>query len=95
MVQVDVRAETTLVDVEVAPQPCAEHRDHRRIAVDELHCATGLRTLPGVERDAGGRNRVVAEDPEPLPAELVELRDLLQLAFVEGVGAALWAGAAR
>src|SRR5436190_19849902 len=60
------------LDCEVATKPGAEQRDHCRIAVHELDRAVGLGALPGVQPDAGGEERVVAEDAHSLATRLVE-----------------------
>jgi hypothetical protein len=48
------------------PQPRAEEADHPLISVGEVHCTIDLRALAGVERDAGGQERGVAQRADAL-----------------------------
>jgi len=65
LMKVEPHPEPLLVHLEEPPKPCAEERDHVRIAVGEPQLSVSPVALARIESRSSDEECLVAEDPQP------------------------------
>ncbi|HVE46556.1 MAG TPA: hypothetical protein VNA57_07405 [Acidimicrobiales bacterium] len=77
--EIEPNVKAALIHCEELPQPLAEEVHDASVAVGELDRSIPLGALTGVQRNASGQERLLAQDPDPDDPLVVKRRDLLGL----------------